>query len=79
MLEFYVGSDSKLRHLRQCPLGKHMEGGHLALDRRQARDSAPFIKRFSDWMCHHRGMTESQLYALGEGVRCIAWRRSRHL
>lgn len=26
MLEFYVESDSKLRHLRQCPLGEHMEG-----------------------------------------------------
>ena len=26
MLEFYVESDLKLRHLRQCPVGKHLNG-----------------------------------------------------
>jgi hypothetical protein len=33
MLEFYVESDLKLRHLRQCPVGKHLNGfaGRLRL------------------------------------------------
>jgi len=142
MLEFYVGSNSKLRYLRQCPLGEHMEGfagwlraagyqrrpaqlalrgaahlGHWATGRGvpierfdeevldafarhlptcacahafQGHDDyhvagarrfiehlravgvlppidakpetvAPFIKRFSDWMRQHRGITESTL------------------
>ncbi|MGH8605807.1 MAG: hypothetical protein ACREXR_24355, partial [Gammaproteobacteria bacterium] len=142
MLEFYVGSDTRLRHLRQCPLGEHLEGfagwlraagyqrrpaqlalrgaahlGHWTsargvpterLDEEvldafarhlptcacahafQGHDDyhvagarrfiehvravgvlppidakpetvAPFIERFSDWMRHHRGVTESTL------------------
>ena len=45
MLEFYVESDSKLRHLRQCPLGEHMEGfaGWLRAAGYQRRPAQPAL------------------------------------